>query len=167
MQWCMQIEKKKIFNTLAPCFLTLLCEDASLHKTSRQANKLVYLHIFSPECQLVDSKKRSKRDSVRSVLKVKQHYAQQRSIWPSRTEDRAGKRSSGCLYGCGSFAPNLCGALRLQPDAQCASSVTSCPPAMGGVTHDTVLSISYPSSPGVAGNSNSGIGSKKKKLDIL
>lgn len=31
-------------------FLTLLCADASLHKTSRQANKLVYLHMFlSPE----------------------------------------------------------------------------------------------------------------------
>lgn len=153
-------KKKKSFSThLLRVFLTLLCEDASLHKSSRQASKLVYLHIFSLRVSTCGVQKGFRRDPVRSVLKVKQHYAQQRSIWFSRTEDRTGK--------CSSFAPSLCGALRLQPDAQCASSVTSCPPAMGGVTHDTELSVSYPSSPGVSGNSNSSIGSRKKKLDIL
>lgn len=98
--WIVKKKKKRFSTHKLRVFLTLLCEDASLHKTSRQANKFVYLHIFSPECQLVESEKRSRRDSARSVLKAKQPYAHQRSIWLSRTEDRTGKCSSGRLYGC-------------------------------------------------------------------
>lgn len=148
-------------------FLTLLCEDASLHKTSRQANKFVYLHISSPECQLVESKREIQKRL--SALSSQGKTALRSPVLHFALTHRhsTGKCSSGCLYGCGSFEPSLCGALRLQPDAQCASSVTSSPPAMGGVTHDTEPSVSYPSSPGVAGNSKSSIDSKKKKLDIL
>lgn len=52
-------------------FLTLLCEDTSLHKTSRQANKFVYLHIFSGVKCLGVKLRNPKRQSLYSVQKVK------------------------------------------------------------------------------------------------
>ncbi len=74
--------------------LTLLCADASLHKTSRQANKFVYLHIFSPK--FLDVKFRDpKRRSLHSVRKIKRAYFN--SIFMSHIEDLTVACTSACM----------------------------------------------------------------------